>query len=443
MIATTPVLWRNFMKAPFLPPWKIRELQMNQFRRLIRHCHENIPFYRRRMAERGLVPEDFSSLDDIGRLPVLSKSEFKENLEDFFPRGTRKDRLIRFQSSGSTGEPTIFYAGREYEILRGFVHLRSLLLAGVGLMDRQLRLMAELQVKNRKDLLQQLGIYKVLNLSINEDFSRVVSAVLRYRPRVILVTPNYLDTLCDGLHGTEAERIARGLKCIVTRSEMLYPDIREKAESLFRVPVHDFYGLSEFGFVASQTEGSRGYCIAEDVNLVEIAGASPPDGGVEENDIVITALYNFTMPLIRYNTGDKAQRSATVEGPVRFRRLEKILGRSDDFIVLPDGTKINPLLVTGTFAEIPGLVRFRVFQESADRLKVRIQMRENRLPGDKERRLRHQLGMLTRGFMETDIRVVPRLDFDPMTKYRRILRKADPKAKAEKDGTAADYRNAR
>lgn len=426
------------MKAPFLPPWKIRELQMNQFRRLIRHCHENIPFYRRRMAERGLVPEDFRSLADIGRLPVLNKNEFKDNLQDFFPRETRKDRLIRFQSSGSTGEPTIFYASREYEILRGFVHLRSLLLAGVGIMDRQLRLMAEFRVKNRTDLLQQLGVYKVLNLSIGEDLSRIVPAILRYRPRVILLTPSYLDTLCDGLRGTEAERIARGLKCIITRSEMLYPDTRQKAESLFRVPVHDFYGLSEFGFVASQTEGSRCYCIVEDVNLVEIAGASLPDGSVEENDIVITALYNFTMPLIRYNTGDKARLSATGEGPVRFRRMEKILGRSDDFIVLPDGTKINPLLITGAFAELPGLVRFRVFQESANRLKVTIQMRGNRIPADQEGQLRHQLVMLTRGLMETDIGIVPQLDFDPSTKYRRIFRRADLKVRGDREGSAAD-----
>ncbi|GEM_PF-1222201 len=437
MIATNPDLWLHFMRAPFLPPWKIRELQMNQFRRLIRHCHENIPFYRRRMAERGLVPEDFRSLADIERMPVLHKSELKENPDDFLPRGTRKNGLVRFQSSGSTGEPTIFHASREYEILRGFVHLRSLLLAGVGIMDRQLRLMAEFRVKNRKDLLQRLGVYKVLNLSIGEDFSRIVPSILRYRPRVILLTPSFLDTLCDGLRGKEAETIARGLKCIVTRSEVLYPDTRNRAESLFGVPVHDFYGLSEFGFVASQTEGSRGYCIAEDVNLVEIAGASLPDGSVEENDIVVTALYNFTMPLIRYNTGDKAQRAASGEGPVRFRRMERILGRSDDFIVLPDGTKINPLLVTGFFADIPGLVRFRVFQESADRLKIRIQMRGNRFPEDQERRLRHQLGMLTRGLMETDIGVVPRLDFDPSTKYRRIFRRADG------DRVAAGYRNTR
>ena len=117
--------------------------------------------------------------------------------------------------------------------------------------------------------------------------------------------------------------------------------------------------------------------------------------------------------------------------------MERILGRSDDFIVLPDGTKINPLLVTGFFADIPGLVRFRVFQESADRLKIRIQMRGNRFPEDQERRLRHQLGMLTRGLMEMDIGVVPRLDFDPSTKYRRIFRRADG------DRVAAAYRNTR
>ncbi len=411
------------MRAPFVSPRKTKERQMIQFRRLIRHCYENVPFYRKRLAENGLTPVDFRSLDDIAQIPVLNKNEYKENMEDFFARGTRSDRLVPFRSTGSTGEPTLFYASREYEILRGFIHLRCLLLAGVGLLDRQLRFLAEPRVKNKTDLFQKLGIYEVRNLSAGVDFSRVLSEIHAYRPHVILLTPSYLEMLCDCLDGVETDRVRRCLKRVITRSEVLYPNVREKAESRLGVPVRDFYGLSEFGFVAAEADESHGYHIAEDVNIVEIAGATLPDGTVEEKDIIVTALYNFTMPLIRYNTRDKGELSRASDGKMRFRRMEKILGRSDDFILLPDGSRVNPLLVTDAFVEIPGLVRFRVFQEST-RLTITIQMKENRRLGEFETRLRKNLGELTKGQLQMDIRCVSHLDIHKTGKHRRIHRKS-------------------
>ncbi len=396
---------------------------MIQFRRLIRHCYENVPFYRKRLDENGLTPVDFRSLDDIARIPVLNKNEYKENMDDFFPRGTRTDRLVPLQSTGSTGEPTLFYASREYEILRGFVHLRCLLLAGVGFLDRQLRFLARHRVKNRTDLLQKLGIYEVRNLSAGEDLSRVLSEIRAYRPHVILLTPSHLEMLCDGLDRAETNRIRRSLKRVITRSEVLYPDVREKAESHLGVPIRDFYGLIEFGFVAAEADESHGYHIAEDVNIVEIAGATLPDGTVEEKDIIVTALYNFAMPLVRYNTRDKAELSTASDGKIRFRRMEKILGRSDDFILLPDGSRVNPLLVTDPFIEIPGLIRFRVFQEST-RLTITIQMKENQRLGEFETRLRKNLEELTKGQLQMDIRCVSHLDIDKTGKHRRIHRKS-------------------
>lgn len=395
-------------RAQWRDPGRLREWQGRRLQRLVRHAYATVPFYRRLYDREKVDLAAIRSLDDLERLPVITKAQLQSEPEnDLLSQDRRKESLVTALTSGSTGRPFRTYRDPWLERWRAGYLLRALATAGYRLGDR---LMIVVERPERPGI----GWTRWRKLTFHDRPDYVLAEINRLRPSIVY---GYVSAL------RQVVRLAaeRGLpvhrpRAVVTVSETLDPVTRQQLAEGFGAPVFDIYGSIEMGVIAWECEAHDGYHVAEDSVLMETLRA---DGGGER--LVLTNLHNEAMPLIRYDQSDLAK--AGTAGPCacgrRFRRLEAIQGRVMDAILRPDGSHIPPFAVTSAIREIPGLRRFQVVQDRVDRLTVRV---ESALPlgDDLPRRLEHELRAVLGPAIKIAIEPVPTLEPPPGVKFRLI-----------------------
>ena len=104
---------KELEETQWWPPEKLKELQNIKLRALINHAYNNIPYYHRAFEERGLNNSDIQTVEDLQKLPVLTKNDIRQNFNDLITKGSKKLKPFLDATSGSTGEPLKFYLDTE------------------------------------------------------------------------------------------------------------------------------------------------------------------------------------------------------------------------------------------------------------------------------------------------------------------------------------------
>ena len=202
---------------------------------------------------------------------------------------------------------------------------------------------------------------------VPENFAWYVEALQRFRPRILLAYPNQAINLLRLLDRT-GDKIPVG--AIVTSSEQLANESRLALENRLGAPVYDFYGQSERVCFASSS-GAETYWFNPAYGRVEFAAADWYDAGPGRRavSIVGTTYWNDAMPLVRYDTGDFAIVPDTA-GPAELEEITLglrpffgISGRSDEFVLTPDGLRVTALNQVGR--EVENILRIQFIQETS------------------------------------------------------------------------------
>lgn len=381
------------------PVWQA--FRNRQLRVALENALRHIPFYRDVASDLLPLVED-DPMAALRQFPVLTKRDFQEHekelLADYEPRGGR----YRYNTSGSTGEPTRFWLDRRRARVRllgayrdkGYLGWRpgdpgALIEVPGGFFWKHSRL--------RRWLTRLAPTYVGLNVhEMNPETNRhFLEQLERLRPVLIRGIASGLDEYARFLEseGLDARARALGLRGIITMSEQLLPWYRESIERVFGTRVFDMFGSNEVGVVALECSAHRGLHVAADMVVVEIlddAGRPLPPG--ESGRIVVTDPWNMGFSLIRVDLGDVAHYLPDEDAcpcGVTFPRLGAIEGRRVDFIALPDGRRIHGFHFMGYLNSIEGLREYRIVQETTDELVIR-------LVGDREA-IEPQLGPLHKG----------------------------------------------
>jgi len=191
------------------------------------------------------------------------------------------------------------------------------------------------------------------------------------------INPHYLVTFPTNL--AALLRLSEHRKCrpsrlkqVGTMSEVLDPEVREACRSIWGVPLVDTYSSREFGPIALQCPEYPHYHVQSENVLVEVLdeqGDPCPPGGVGR--LVITALHNFAMPLIRYELGDYAEVGEPCPCGRGLPVLKRILGRSRNMLTLPSGEKIWPW-VPGYQGFLEVVRQFQIIQHSLEEIEVKL-----------------------------------------------------------------------
>ena len=294
-----------------------------------------------------MQPQDIRSLDDLARLPLLDKPTLRAAYpDDALAANADRRQLVRYASSGSTGEPLQFVMTRAEKGQRWAVMFRSWAMAGAyqGMRAANIKDGHALGVF-RSGPLQRLEqqATRMLNLSAyavhDQRLEQVVSDLVRFRPEVMFAYPGTAWRLAVAL----AERgIDLPLRAVITSGEMLHPFQRQAIEQQFRCRVHDYYGGEGMDVAMQCGVGSTYHINAESVivEVVDADGQPVPAG--QEGSIVLTNLHAYAMPFIRYVVGDVG---ALAAGQCACGRglplLDHVAGRSSDQLTLPSGRGLS------------------------------------------------------------------------------------------------------
>ena len=408
---------------------EISALQLQRLQATLRRAYDNVPHYRKAFDARGVRPEDLRQLSDIAKFPFTVKSDLRDN----YPFGlfaVPREQVARIHaSSGTTGKPTVVGYTRSDIDTWADLAARSIRAAGGRPGDM-------VHVAYGYGLFtgglgahygaERLGC-TVVPMSGGQT-EKQVQLITDFKPDIIMVTPSYMQVLIEEFQRQGLDPAASSLKVGIFGAEPWTEAMRRDIEHKAGIDAVDIYGLSEVmgpGVASECIESKDGPVIWEDHFYPEIidpeTGEAVPDG--EEGELVFTSLSKEAMPIIRYRTRDLTRLLPPTSRA--FRRMGKIVGRSDDMLIIR-GVNVFPTQIEEivlAHQRLTGLYQLQISREGLlDQVEVHCELQPGSGVGDAERA---EISQWLQGRIKTlvGISTVVRV-FDPDSIERTMTGKA-------------------
>lgn len=368
-------------KNQYLSAEDINTKQIADLKQILIHCYENVPFYRERFDSSGFNPFGFKKLSDIKRIPYLSKEDLQKNLQNLIASNFNIESLMLDSSGGSTGKPTNFYRDiRRY--LDGkadqFRHDRwcgwDLGEICVKLWGAQREFEGQLSFKSQllEKYIHRIYAFNAFDITENKVLE-YVTALKTIKPTMILAYANVAYLFANIINSKSIDLSNLGLKGIICSAETLTEQKRSAIEKAFCCKALNRYGSREVGMVASECLEQDGLHINTDGVYLELERGGNEALPGESGEIIVTDLWNYGMPLVRYQMGDVGTKSAhQCKCGRNLPTIKNIEGRISDFIVDCKGGLVHGEYFTHLFYGIEGVQQFQLVQETIDSVRLRI-----------------------------------------------------------------------
>ncbi|MCW8196398.1 phenylacetate--CoA ligase family protein [Proteobacteria bacterium 005FR1] len=394
----------------------IAAFQLQKSKEIALFAVQNSAFYRD--LYRGIEIEKFRSLSDFARLPTISKQDLIDSEADIRTgwRGPCETKT----TGGSTGHPVRVLKNASALEMERAVTWRAYEWADVSVGDPQGRFWGI--PHNRKGRLRAAVADFVANrkrisaFNLNEEsLAKYYRDLQRFKPKYLYGYVSVIEALANFVHQEQLLPFP-DLKSVITTSEVLYPNSREKIESVFGVKVFNEYGCGEVGSIAHECECGGMHLMADNL-LVEV------DGGTK-GELLVTDFHNYKTPLIRYRVGDYASLS---DRPCSCGRglpiLENVYGRAYDLIRLRNGTSIHPeslIYVIEDFKkDFDVISRFQAIQRSHEKVDIYVVPKGSWSPESAEH-LERRMRINVSDELNYRIEVVPSLQREASGKMRLV-----------------------
>ncbi|MHB9101391.1 MAG: phenylacetate--CoA ligase family protein [Sulfuricella sp.] len=371
----TVAVRRAMERSQWWPAAQILQWQIDSLRAFLCGVQNHVPYYHDLFARIGFDPREVIDLAGLSRLPFLTKEVIRAQTEAL--KADNAQGLARFNTGGSSGEPLIFYIGKERVSHDVAAKWRATRWWGVDIGDPEIvvwgspiELGSQDRVRQVRDKLMRTKLLPAFEMSA-DNLDKFVADIRAMRPKMLFGYPSAIAHIA---RHAEARGIAMndlGVKVAFVTSERLYDDQQAQIEKTFGCRVANGYGGRDAGFIAHQCPSGGMHITAEDI-IVEIIG--PNDEVLapgQSGEIVITHLATREFPFIRYRTGDVGvlddQLCACGRG---LPLLKEIQGRTTDFIVAQDGTVMHGLALVYVVRDLPGVKEFKIVQENLDLTRV-------------------------------------------------------------------------
>jgi len=406
-----------------LKPSELRSLQLKNFRALVRHAYQNVAFYHRKFREAGIKPDDIKSFDDVRKIPVTAKFEIQAcNPKDVIDCNVAVSSLIKKTTSGSTGIPLTVFVNNRVEDFYSAVWIRSLFEDKLKFRDRMVFIADPRSFPKGKSPFQHLDIIERKYISIFDSAEKQIALLREFKPDVIKGYASSLFILAKEFSDTIREIRPR---LVFSGAEVLDAASRRLISSAFGEELFDLYGCAEFDLLAWECKAHDGYHVNADSVLMEfldVNGEAVASG--EMGKVVCTGLFNYVMPLIRYELGDVAvPLNDECTCGVTLPLIKSVEGRVDDFLLAIDGRVISPtVFFPYPFEDVDWIRQFRVIQESRKKLVIQVAAKEtlanqDRIVRNAESKIRGLFGE----DMEVEFDFVEKIPRDPSGKLRKVI----------------------
>ena len=357
-------------------------LQNERLVKQVKHVWDNVPYYRKKMEEKGLTPDDIRSIDDLHKLPFLTKADLREA----YPYGLMGKPLkecVRIQStSGTTGKRVVaFYTQHDIDLWEDCC-ARAIVAAGGTDED-------VCQVSYGYGLFTggpglNGGSHKVGCLTIptsSGNTERQIMFIQDLQATILCCTPSYASYIGETMKemGLTPDQIP--LKAGIFGAEAWSEEMRQDIQNTLGIKAYDIYGLTELSGpgVSFECSAQSGMHINEDHFIAEIidpdTGEVLPEG--EQGELVFTAITKEAFPMMRYRTRDicRLSREKCPCGRTHVKML-KPKGRTDDMLIIRGvnvfPSQIETVLLNHGYSANYQIIVDRV--KSTDTLDVQVEM---------------------------------------------------------------------
>ncbi len=413
---------------------RLREWQVAQLRRVLMHAGDHVPYYQDLFRHHGFDPGSVESVDDLRRLPVLTRDIIKHRCADLVSRHPSMARLAEGHTSGTTGSPiTLFYDD-------------EMIAMNYAVMDRQYR-WAGLRLQTggdrvavvRGNVIVPLGQKRPPFWRHNRDLNQLVLSSFHLSPEhldaYLAALREFAPAVLDG-YPSSLYVIARMLlkrderlpvRAAITSSETLYDFQREAIEKAFCCRVFDYYAAAERVIFSVECDHHEGHHLCEEYGVTEVLDddGQPLTKGTE-GYLVGTTLHNRGMPLIRYRTTDRgAFKTERCSCGRALQLTEDVTTKAEDLLRLRDGRLIPPSVLTHPFKPLDSIEGSQIVQTDLDRILIRI------VPGgafeEKDRsHLLRELHARVGDDVRIDVELVDELPRTSRGKFKWVVSQVDP-----------------
>jgi phenylacetate-CoA ligase len=372
---STIEVFRSMEKSQWLSADQMAQLQIERLREFLCLIGQQVPYYRELFSSLNFDPGTVSSVQDLCKLPLLGKPEIRTNTESLKAEGVSD--LQKFNTGGSSGEPLVFYLGKERVSHDVAAKRRATRWWDVDIGDSEIvvwgspiELGSQDRVRLLRDKFFRTELLSAFEMS-NTNLRVFIQRIQKIKPQMLFGYPSSLALIAEYAQKNDLQLNNLGVKVVFVTSECLYDHQRKSIETVFGCPVANGYGGRDAGFIAHQCPDGKMHITSEDivVEIIDEDGQTLPAGHMGE--IVVTHMATSEFPFVRYRTGDVGVLDADACPCGRaLPVLKEIQGRTTDFLVAQDGTLLHGLSLIYVLREIEEIKSFKIIQDSVDEIRV-------------------------------------------------------------------------
>ncbi len=370
--------WKRAEKTQWLSRKELEDSQLDSLRQLLTHAATTCPYYGDLWKSTGLDLSSLQSLSDFQRWPLITRETIRHNRLRM--RTTADVKRMSKATGGSSGEPLQFdldsgsndrrtaMMWRGYDWAGGAPGTRQLYVWGTAVGNVPAWKRWKVDLHHRFDNHLVISCFEFTPEKMRGHFERMNG----YRADVIVAYTNPLYEFARYIQREGLTPVSP--KSIIVGAEKLHQFQRQLIEQVFRAPVFETYGSREFMLIGAECDRHTGLHLSMENLLVEVLDddGSPTRPGLEGN-VVITDLFNYAMPFIRYVNGDRAIAGFEACSCGRgLPLLKAVVGRQLDTLDTPDGRKVPGEFFPHLIKDFPAIRRFQVIQETIEQITLKL-----------------------------------------------------------------------
>jgi phenylacetate-CoA ligase len=360
--------------------WSKSELENFQNKRvkmLMEHSYKNVPYYTNLLNSLNLKPADFQKVEDLKKLPILTKEGIRTNFPDLISDKSReKGTFMRASSSGSTGEPLQYFLSKDAYSFNIAAGLRAWSWMGYKLGDKYIKISQNQRSSKEKKLQDKLmnNEYLFLKDIDDESLKEAIQIIANNNPKIIRCYPDPLEFLAEIIL---ENNVKMNLKAIATTGNVLHKSAREKIEKAFSAKIYDGYSC-EGSAPFFQCENHEFYHAAVEYAFSEFVDVVETESGVFQGRHIVTNLWNFTTPFIRYDSQDILEwEEKDCSCGRKLLNVRRIIGRDNDVLITPKGKRLIVHIFTIYFSKVEEVKQFQIVQNSENSIVINLIVKDS------------------------------------------------------------------